>query len=246
MKKMSQKELIAEGFSDVLRSVGKGAVKMALPETSALASSLKGKYDKLISSSYPSSFIKGFPKQMPETVAGVTNIKENKIDNNLATVSFSLIMRNPNSPNETMDPVGPITLNFKRSTEGGWIPASDPGNIMDEVQEQIAGNPELKASMVKFQQQLFTLQSELDKQEADQTKDQSAEDTRQDDTSSKSKAKVAAVPPKLPATPPLPKKLKQKIVGRSRSGSSKRPRSENEESYLNQKSLLEHLQSWSR
>ena len=135
MQKLSQRELIEEGFADVLRQVkdkgseawqqhghkvkstaghaarniGSGLKKYAVDTIKQGAKKgsphLAGIVGSMMGKKSPSSIVKDFPKTFPDVVAEVTDIRESSLNKNLINVSFMLRLLNSANNYEPYDTI---------------------------------------------------------------------------------------------------------------------------------------------
>ena len=144
-------------------------------------------------------------------------------------------LRDPftHDPVDTWIPVNGLVIKETGDKQGNkqFSLISDSKDIDVIMMDLIKNNKDMEEALKDFDKKVLARLSQEDDVN-NSTEDKSTEDKPQ------------------PTPPPLPEKPKeapkQRIVGKSRSGSNRKQRSENEEVNLNQKSLLKHLQSMSR
>ena len=112
MRKLSQKELLQEGFASLLKDVGKGILKRGLPATYKLASGAKGLYKKHFDSA--SKTVESHTKSKPEVFGEISNIEEKELQKGVYEVNFDAPIRNIQAGTESE----PVSLQAKVVKDG--------------------------------------------------------------------------------------------------------------------------------
>jgi len=236
MKRLSQRELIEEGFADLAMAAAKGAAKYIAPTAYGAIKTVKDTIQNSFGG--PKKYIESWKSTFSNVISdiqGINVVNKGKRGAPLWKVSFQMELRDPftHDPVDTWIPVNGLVIKETGDKQGNkqFSLISDSKDIDVIMMDLIKNNKDMEEALKDFDKKVLARLS----QEGDvnnSTEDKSTEDKPQ------------------PTPPPLPEKPKespkQRIVGKSRSGSNRKQRSENEEVNLNQKSLLKHLQSMSR
>ena len=107
MRKLSQKELLQEGFASLLKDVGKSLVKKAMPKTATALSGAKGLYKKHFNNA--SKTVESFVKSKPEVFGDINNIKEKELQRGVYEVNFTTPVRNIKAGTESK----PVSIQAK-------------------------------------------------------------------------------------------------------------------------------------
>jgi hypothetical protein len=235
MKKLSQRELIEEGFGSLVKAAAKGAAKRLSPEIYGAVKTVKDTVTKHLGT--PGQAVMKKTKEYPELYDNVEIVEGSAGGSgSLKHVEYTF-----NSPDDIMTKYH-VRSRFK-DVGDGLVPFK-----VEIISVTRDGQPleksDYSSEIKDFIQKIQTVNTEQDKTER-------AAKVKPD---VKTPTTGETKPPPLPNTkepPPLPDTKesppKKPLVGRRRSASNKnKQRGENEESEKSQKSLLKHLQSMSR
>ena len=236
MKRLSQRELIEEGFADLAMAAAKGAAKYIAPTAYGAIKTVKDTIQNSFGG--PKKYIESWKSTFSNVISdiqGINVVNKGKRGAPLWKVSFQMELRDPftHDPVDTWIPVNGLVIKETGDKQGNkqFSLISDSKDIDVIMMDLIKNNKDMEEALKDFDEKVLARLSQEDDVN-NSTEDKSTEDKPQ------------------PTPPPLPEKPKeapkQRIVGKSRSGSNRKQRSENEEVNLNQKSLLKHLQSMSR
>ena len=197
MEKMSQKQLVNEGFKEMLRKTAKAVAKEISPTAVGAYDKAKGiiKTAKKALNNTPKGYVQNWVDQFPDLIYDITNIQvkelpvkkpehasfKRTIDNRSQTstlhkVSFNIRFRDPN----THEPVKDVTIPLKGLPIKG-IKNEDSGDMVYSlaghekeidliIQNLLSKHPESREALDEFNRKV--LQNALKDQEREEEKKQ--------------------------------------------------------------------------